>query len=129
MRAGSIAILLLLMCLAVRSEDAVRVLIVVPSNLTATANTACQRWHTNFWGIQRGTNSQVFTASLTTNVYGTNPITHYWCNWAMSSNEWWWFTNKLTVVGTPNIKVFNAATTTPDQVLQDLGLFRMQTNP
>lgn len=127
MRTGKflIASLLLLAGLGLAQQ---RMIIVVPSNLAATANLAAKRWHTNFWGIPRGTNAVVWDVPLTANQYGTGVLTHYWCNWQFTSNEWWWFTNKLTIAGTANIKLFNAATTAPDQVLSDLNLKRYETN-
>lgn len=125
MRVGKFIIigLLLLAGLAFAQQ---RMIIVVPANRAAVANAACRRWHTNFWGIPRGTNAMVFDAALS--ATGTGTISHYWCNWQFTSNEWWWFTNRLTVHTTPQIRLFNAATVTPNQVLIQLELKPYSTN-
>lgn len=115
-----------------------RYIIVVPADRAPSANAVAVRVHTNLYnagGLNAGqlatyAGSDTWCVPLTTNAASTN-ITHYWCNWQFdNTNHWTMLTNwGWTVMTNARVRVFNAATTTPDQVLQELGLFRMQTNP
>lgn len=130
--------LILLTVAAMAVAAGPRYIIVVPADRAALANAAAVRIHTNLYDagglnieqLSTYAGSDSWSVPLTTNEVSTN-ITHYWCNWQFdNTNHWTMLTNwGMVVMTNARVRIFNAATTTPDQVLQELGLFRMQTNP
>lgn len=91
-----------------------RNIIVVNAADAAAANTQA-----TLVDILGGANT--FTVPLS--ATGSPPATHYWCNWAMTVAEDADIRARLQpLVNTNRVRIFDALTTTPEQVLVTLGL-------
>lgn len=117
----------LLLLPAVSLLAAERFIIVVPDNLVTPANNLCSRVHTNLYRNRfAGGGENTFIPSL--GLTSTGPTTHAWCNWQFDNPADLAFltNNGNGILNNPNVKIFNAATTTPDRVLIELGLVRVE---
>src|SRR5438132_10058179 len=94
-----------------------RFIIVQPAAGRAAANTQAL-------SVDTVGGAQTFRVPLSPT--GTAPATHYWCDWALQPSEHTALALALgTLAGALAPQLFNAASFTPEQVLQTLGLKRV----
>lgn len=88
-----------------------RLAIVIPVNVKLISNNLSKNIDTE--GGER-----TFTVPLAKNTK-PNTITHYWCSWQMTQEQFDAIQNKFS-----GDKLYNAAQFTPEKVLEQLGLVR-----
>ncbi len=94
-----------------------RLIIVVSAAAAAVTNARAKE-------IDSEGGEQTFTVGLS--ATGKEPITHYWCSWAMSDNEHDAMQQKLLLhVTQGEAKIFDGNKLTSDEVLQQMGLQRV----
>jgi len=94
-----------------------RIIIVVKAAAAQAANNRAKE-------IDVAGGERTFTVGLSAS--GKLPATHYWCSWRLPDGDHDAIRSKLqAAIDANNARVFNAATTSPDEVLATLGLKRL----
>lgn len=102
-----------------------RLLIVVPASEQAAANTRAKE-------VDTAGGERTFTAGLVPvgSPSGTAP-SHYWCGWTVTQAEFDAIRSRLDTAALrkKGIRIYDAATWTPEAVLADLGLAQLAMPP
>lgn len=94
-----------------------RLIIVILAADLAAANTIAAQVHPDA--------GQTFRVGLSAS--GNGPATNYWCNWAMLPGEDIDIRGRANaLIQTNRVRVYDANTNTPEQVLSTLGLQRIR---
>ena len=96
-----------------------RQIIVVPEDKQDFANRQCA-------DIDTKGGEKTFTVGLSPN--GTKPPTHYWCCWLMEDLDKQKLVEKLSDIPVDFFELYPTENYTPDDVLQEEGLQRIQTD-
>lgn len=87
-------------------------IIVIPASLKDTANTWVKA------GADSEGGEETFSVGLSTT--GSDPATHYWCNWRLDDSH---KVDTLAYInGDAEINVYDTTSYTPQQVLDELSL-------
>jgi len=94
-----------------------RAIIVIAAGLKAEANRRAKESELDPTGGDKS-----FTIGLSAS--GDEPATAYWCNWSMTQAQWDRAKSRFQAMDLDptKIRIYNAATFTPQQVLDTLGL-------
>jgi hypothetical protein len=95
-----------------------RAIIIIPAAKQVQANDLAQQ-------ADPSTDLRTFTVGLS--ATGTNPATHFWCNWQTTQAQWDALTARFPD-GKQGVRYFDADTTTPEQALTATGLKRITIN-
>ena len=98
-----------------------RAIIVTPASLAPQANAGAKQNDLDPVGGEK-----TFTVPLS--ATGSLPATHYWCNWQMTPDHWDAAQTRIKSLGA-EVRVFDASTITPQEVLDTLGLQTIATTP
>lgn len=93
-----------------------RAIIVVPATRAAAANKLGGE-------VDPNGREDIFTSPLVA-VGTSGPITHYWCGWSLTDDQWTRLRARLDIAAqrTAGVRFYNATSRTPEQILAELNL-------